>query len=68
LAVTEHTYALFVLVGINLDEEANGLGIRIETNLKSRNYYGGGKEKWRRINLKKFVSTFFGMEIAGGKL
>jgi hypothetical protein len=35
-AVTEHTYALFVLVGINPDCEPQGPRIGIETNLKSR--------------------------------
>jgi hypothetical protein len=28
--------------------------IDIETNLKSRRYYGGGKRKWRRVYFRKF--------------
>jgi hypothetical protein len=35
-ARAEHTYALFVLVGINPDWKAQGPRIGIETNLKSQ--------------------------------
>jgi hypothetical protein len=51
----EHTYALFLLVGINLDCQAPSPRIGIETNLKSPVYYGGGGRKKRRNFFKKLI-------------
>jgi hypothetical protein len=53
----EHTCALFLLVGINPDCEAEGPRIGIETNLKSRIDYGAGEEKGELL-IKKFGGSF----------